>query len=69
MRFDEQVEKENVVFCIAQPPQYDYAHLVHTKEWDWDAHKYKYWISNLKGRLNGHCYLEHIFGKLVQVLH
>ena len=34
-----------------------------------DDRKYKYSISNLAGRVNGHCYIEHIYGKLFQVLH
>ena len=69
VRFEDQVLLDDVVFCIVQPKGYYYAHPVHTKEWDRSRRKYKFWISNLKGKTNGHCYIEHIFGKLVEALH
>ena len=34
-----------------------------------DRRCWKYWISNLKGKSNGYCYLEHIYGRLFQVIH
>ena len=65
----DQVSEGDVVFCRVQPKGYYYAHLVKEKEYDRSRREYKFWISNLKGRVNGFCYIEHIFGKLVQVLH
>ena len=52
---------ESVVFCEVQPRGHFY---------EWDAYQgcYKYWISNMKGRINGWCHLQHIHGKLFQVL-
>ena len=35
-----------------------------TKEWSDQFSCWVYWISNLKGRLNGWCYIQHIHGKL-----
>ena len=69
VRFEEQVQEGDIVFCSVQPNGYYYAHLVKEKEWDDSNRCYKYWISNLKGRLNGWCHIQHIYGKLFQVLH
>ena len=68
VRFEGQVLEGDIVFCIVQPSGYDYAHLVKEKEYDRSRREYKFWISNLKGRSNGFCYIEHIFGKHVQAL-
>ena len=57
------------MFCRVQPKGYYYAHLVHTKKWDAQTASGKFWISNLKRHINGYCYMEHIFGKLIQALH
>ena len=65
--FDESVEEEDIVFCEVQPTRRFYAHLVKTKEWSDDWGCWVYWISNLKGRVNGWCRIEHIHGKLFQV--
>ena len=69
VRFEEQVVEDNVVFCQPQPKNYYYAHNVQRKEWDYDHGKYKFWIANMRGRINGWCFIEHIYGKLVEVLH
>ena len=53
MRFEEQVLEGDIVFCIVQTREYYYAHLVKTKEWDDSRPEYKFWISNLKGKVNG----------------
>ena len=68
MSSQEQVSEDDVVFCIVQPSGYYYAHLVNKKELDRSRRKYKFWISNLKGKTNGFCYIEHIFGKLVHAM-
>ena len=65
--FDGQVEVEHIVFCNVQPSGYFYGHLVKEKEWHHGDRCWRYWISNLKGRINGWCYLPHIYGKLFQV--
>jgi hypothetical protein len=67
--FPEQVSEGDVAFCRVQPSGYYYAHLVKEKEYDRSRREYKFWTSNLKGRVNGFCYMEHIFGKLIQALH
>ena len=59
--------EEDIVFCEVQPTRRFYAHLVKTKEWSDDWGCWVYWISNLKGRVNGWCRIEHIHGKLFQV--
>ena len=49
--------------------QYD-AHLVSFMEWHSTHLSWMYWISTLASppRVNGYCYLTHIYGKLAQVL-
>ena len=69
VRFQEQVQVNDIVFCQVHPGQYYYAHLVRRKEEDPNRGEYVFWIGNMAGRLNGHCYLDAIYGKLVQVLH
>ena len=76
VRFEESVEVNDIVFCEVQPPSPGgaarfYAHLVKIKERDLHHPErcWKYWISNLQGRINGWCHLQHIYGKLFQVLH
>ena len=39
------------------------------RSFDYDRRCWKYWVSNLKGKSNGYCYLEHIYGRLFQVIH
>ena len=67
--YEEQVNENDVVFCSVQPRGYYYAHLVMAKEWDFFNKSWKYWISNIKGKTNGWCHIQHIYGKLFQVLH
>ena len=69
VRFEEQIAQGDIVFCKVQPSGYYYAHLIQTTEWDAASGRTQYWISNMAGRFNGHCYLEHIFGKLDLVVH
>ena len=69
VRFDAQVEVDDIVFCNVQSSGYFYAHLVKEKEWHDGDLRWRYWISNFKGRINGWCHLSHIYGKLFQVLH
>ena len=65
----------DVVFCLVQPSKKYYAHLVHTIETEQDdsagsANKgrLKFWISNNSGHVNGWCYDEHIYGRLIEVV-
>ena len=57
VRFDEQVDQGDIVFCQVQPRGYYYAHLVKVKEYSHDLGFYEYWVSNLEGRVNGHTFL------------
>ena len=68
VRFDESVQKDDIVFCEVQPQGYFYAHLVLSKDWNHKDRCWVYTISNLKGRINGWCKLEHIHGKLFQIM-
>ena len=68
VRFDEQVEVRDIVFCQVQPSGDFYAHFVKKKEWHDADSRWKYWISNPQGRINGHCYKEHIYGRLFEVV-
>ncbi len=33
-----------------------------------NAREHKFRISNIKGIINGHCFIEHVYGKLVLVV-
>ena len=48
-----QVSEGDIVFCKVWPTGWFYAHLVSDKEWNEDAQRYKYWISNLAGKTMG----------------
>ena len=63
VRHPDQVQEQDVVFCLVQPNDRHYAHWVKKKYWaygDWC-----FTISNLAGRENGWCQMKHIFGKLI----
>ena len=62
--FDEQVEVDDIVFCQVQPSGDFYAALLKDKEWHDADRRWKYWISNLKGVIDGYCYIQHIYGRL-----
>ena len=69
VRFEESVQKDDIVFCQVQPRGYFYAHLVKEVEFDKQHGCRKYWISNMKGFVNGWCHIHHIYGKLFQIQH
>ena len=57
----------DVVFCAVQPNDRFYGHMIHEVCYWWDGSIY--WkIGNMKtpARINGWCYPEHIFGKLME---
>ena len=61
----------DIVFCRVQESQQYYAHIILVKD-EWGPrggyrNEPKYWIGNIKGRINGWCHREHIFGVLVSV--
>ena len=67
VRFAETVNKGDIVFCKVQDSGEYYTHKVLSKGWDRKRHEEYYWIGNNRGRKNGWCYLEHIFGKVVEI--
>ena len=57
----------DIVFCLVQRKNLYYAPIVleiETQEW---LDEPKYWIGNIRGRINGWCFREHIFGAVVNV--
>ena len=69
---DDEIHEDDIVFCQVQPGEGGgrfYAHHVKKKRWWADSGKYVYTIANMKGRENGWCHHEHIYGRLVEVLH
>ena len=62
-----EIEKGDVVFCLPQPNNNYYAHLVLDITPDFGNGRRKFWIGNIMGRRNGWCYREYIFGILVKV--
>ena len=63
----DEVQKKDIVFCQAQPKNRFFAHLVKYK-W-WEDGQWHFQISNLAGRPNGWCRIEHIYGLLVRCQH
>ena len=70
----------DVVFCEVQPSGRFFAHKVICYEFEYaptaesaqvtDAtHRVKYWIGNNKGHINGWCYQNHIYGRLVETVY
>ena len=61
----------DIVFCEVQRSKQYYAHIILVKDywgrWGGYRNEPKYWIGNIKGRINGWCHREHIFGVLVEV--
>jgi len=68
----DEIHEKDIVFCEVQPGSRFYAHLVKRKEWhptrDGGGAWY-YTISNYAGRENGWCRIEHMYGRLIEVLH
>jgi hypothetical protein len=64
---DDQVQVGDIVFCQVQPYDRFFAHLV--KEKNWRNAAWCFIISNIAGYVNGWCFIEHIYGRLVEVLH
>ena len=65
---DDEVSQGDIVFCQVQPADTFYAYHAKKKEVWGGTGKYSYTIANLKGRENGWCYIEHIYGRLAEVL-
>ena len=63
---ESQVEVNDIVFCEVQPRDRFYGHVVKKKEFWWSSCCYYFTISNLRGRENGWCKMEHIYGKLIE---
>ena len=61
------VNMDDIVFCQVQPGNRFYGHVVSDKWFQED--KWYFTISNLKGRSNGWCTMEHIYGRLLRCLH
>ena len=64
---EQDIEEGDIVFCEVQPGDRFYAHNVKAKWWDNVHEGWYFTISNLSGRENGWCGVEHIYGRLVEV--
>ena len=60
-----EIKVEDVVFCEVQYGNRFYAHLVKDIG-DWNGRRC-FTIANANGRVNGWCYDEHVYGKLIRV--
>ena len=63
---EQEVQVNDIVFCEVQPGNRFYAHMVLEVQ-EGSSGKMRYIIGNARGRQNGWCYIEHIYGKLVEV--
>ena len=67
----------DVVFCEVQPGNRFFTHYILKIEWETAAAssaatgepKRKFIIGNASGWANGHCYDQHIYGRLFEVYH
>ena len=62
-----EIHLNDVVFCEVQPRNLFYTLIV--KDIYWYMGRRCFTIANIKGRENGWCYDEHIYGKLIHVEH
>ena len=62
-----ELEVGEVVFCRVQESNLFYGHMIHHID-AWEGEKY-WLIGNMKNppRINGWCYAEHIYGRLMEV--
>jgi len=62
------LEVGDVVFCVVQPGDRFYGHMIH-EFGTWITGMSYYVIGNMKDsmRINGWCYAEHIFGRLMEI--
>ena len=56
----------DLVFCEVQPGNRFYCHEIHRINYEAPAAKYT--ISNIKSMENGWCNIEHIYGRIIEVL-
>ena len=63
----DKLKLDDVVFCEVQPGNRFFAHLVSDITWSRGVRYFT--ISNIKGKENGWCRDEHIYGRLIQVIH
>ena len=61
----ESIEVRDIVFCEVQPHNRFVAHFVLEKKWDKYRQQHKCIIGNKDGYVNGHCFMETIYGKLI----
>ena len=60
----------DIVFCDVQPGNRFCAHMIKTIECTRTAvSARRFIISDRSGHVNGHCFDEHIYGRLVEVVH
>ena len=65
--YADEVNENDIVFCQVQPGDRFFAHVV-SRKWFQNGEWY-FTISNLKGRENGWCSMEHIYGRLIRAEH
>ena len=59
------LQLHDIVFCQVQPHDRFFAHII--KQIEERKGRLRFIISNLEGKENGHCDVEHIYGKLIHV--
>ena len=58
----------DIVFCEVQPGNRFYCHEIQRINYEAPAGPTVYTISNNKGTENGWCYIEHIYGRVIEVI-
>ena len=69
----DELKVNDIVFCEVQPGDRFFAHLIHKIEWvTWDNpldFRRRFTIGDIGGHVDGYCFDEHIYGRLVEVVH
>ena len=67
VRFAETVNEGDIVFCKVQESGEYYTLKVLSKRWDGRRHEDYWMLGNASGNARGLCYLQDIFGKVVDI--
>ena len=68
MSSEADLKEGDIVFCEVQPGDRFYCHEIHRINYEGPAGSAKYTIGNHKGMDNGWCLIEHIYGRVIEVL-
>ena len=69
VRIDTMIHTGDVVFCRVKPKNLYYAHLLIRIDNTAGSARSIYWSGNMGGHINGWCYKENIYGRLIEAVY